>query len=123
MYYDAISGEALGGDLTKQERIVEMETLRKHGVYEKAPTKEHWENAGTGPAGAKRADTNEGDKENPEHRCRLVAKEIQRDRARALVCGGGAAGGQEDVARALGEHAGNEFGLHRRGLHLLSRDS
>jgi hypothetical protein len=44
-----------------------------------------WRSTGKGPAGAKRVDANARDKENPEHPCRLVAKEIQRDKREDLL--------------------------------------
>ncbi len=78
MHYDAISGEVLEGELIAEARTVEVETFRKHEAYEKAPTQECWENAGKSPVGVKRDDANKGDKENPEHRRRLVAKETER---------------------------------------------
>ncbi len=37
-YYNATSGEVMVKDLVEAARKVEMETLKKHGVYEKAPT-------------------------------------------------------------------------------------
>ena len=66
-------------ELVEKTRQVEMDTFKKYGVYEKRPTKECWEKTGKAPIGVKRVDTNKGDAENPEHRCRLVAKEIKRD--------------------------------------------
>ncbi len=68
MYYDAISGEPMVNDLVDAAREVEVETFKKHGVYEKRPI------------GVKWVDANEGDVENPKHRCRLVAKEIKHDK-------------------------------------------
>ena len=57
-----------------------METFKKHGMYEKRPIKECWESTWRGPVGVKWVDTNKGDKENPEYRCRLVAREIKMDK-------------------------------------------
>ncbi len=65
MSYDAISGEALGGELIREAREAEVETFKKHGVCEKAPTEERWGTAGTGPVGVKWVDASEGDKEIP----------------------------------------------------------
>ena len=77
--YDAISGEAINKELVDAARKVEMETLKKHGVYEKVPIEECWKSVGKALVGVKWVDTSMGDKENPEYRCRLVAKEIKRE--------------------------------------------
>ncbi len=66
MYYDVISGEELDGELIREAKKVEMETFKKHGVYEKVPRQECLENTGKEPVEVKWFDTNEGDKENPE---------------------------------------------------------
>ncbi len=42
LYYDAFSGEVMIMELAQAARKVEMETLKKHGVYEKAPMVECW---------------------------------------------------------------------------------
>ncbi len=47
-------------------RKVEMETFMKHGMCEKAPIEECWEETGGGPVGVKRVDANKGDTEKPE---------------------------------------------------------
>ncbi len=54
-----------------------METFKKHGVCDKAPLEEVWRVAGRARVGVKWVDANKGDKEKPEYRCRLVAKEIK----------------------------------------------
>ncbi len=41
-FYDTISGEVLDVELVKKAREAEMETFKKHGVYEKAPLEECW---------------------------------------------------------------------------------
>ncbi len=61
-----------------------METLKKHGVYEKVPIEECWKETGKALVGVNWADTNKGDKEKPEYRCRLVAKEIKKDKCEDL---------------------------------------
>ena len=40
LYYDAISGELMIRELVEAARKVEMETFKKHGVYEKVPIEE-----------------------------------------------------------------------------------
>ena len=42
------------------------------------------EETGKAPIGVKWVDTNKGDKERPEFRCRLVAKEIKKDKREDL---------------------------------------
>ncbi len=83
-FYDAISGEVLDGELSKKAREAEMETFKKLEVYEKVPLEECWKVTGRAPVGAKGVDTNNGDKEKPEYRCRLVAKEIKIDKREDL---------------------------------------
>ncbi len=53
-------------------------------MYEKVPIEECWKETGRGPVGVKWADANKGDKEKPEYRCRLVAKEIKKDKREDL---------------------------------------
>ncbi len=43
--YDAIFGEVLDSELIKKAREAEMETFRKHEVYEKVPLEERWSGA------------------------------------------------------------------------------
>jgi hypothetical protein len=61
-----------------------METLKKHGLFEKVPLVECWSVIGKAPVGMKWVDANMGDKEKPEHRCRLVAEEIKKDKREDL---------------------------------------
>ncbi len=53
-------------------------------MYEKVPIEECWKETGKAPIGVKWVDTNKGDKERPEFRCRLVAKEIKKDKREDL---------------------------------------
>ncbi len=57
MYYDAISGEVLEGERTREARKVHMETFREHGVCEKVPIQERLKNTGKSLAGVKLVDT------------------------------------------------------------------
>ena len=90
-------------------------------VYEKVPIEECWENAGRCAVGVKWVDTNKGDKENPEHRCRLVAKEIKKDQRGGLVCSNAPLRSEEDAAFILGEHTRDVFGFWRRSSCVPSR--
>ena len=53
LYYDAISGEVMIKELVDAARKVEMETFKKHDVYEKAPIEECWKSIGKAPVGVK----------------------------------------------------------------------
>ncbi len=61
-----------------------METFKKHGVYEKVPLEECWRVTGRALARVKWVDACKGDKEKPEHRRRLVAKEIKKGKREDL---------------------------------------
>ena len=64
--YDAISGEVLDSELIKKAREAEMETFRKHEVYEKAPLEECWKVIVRTPMGVKWVDTDKGVQGKPE---------------------------------------------------------
>ncbi len=66
---DAISGEALGGELIKKARQVEMVTFKKDEVYEKVSSDEGWRITRRALVGVKWVDTNKDDEEKPEYRC------------------------------------------------------
>ncbi len=74
----------MDGESIQKAREVEMETFKKRGVCEKVPREECWTVTGKAIAGVKWVDANEGDKEKPEYRCRLVAKEIEKDKREDL---------------------------------------
>ncbi len=61
----AISGEVIIEKLVDASRKVEMEMLKKYGVYEKVPIEECLEETGKGLVGVKLVDVNKGDKDNP----------------------------------------------------------
>ncbi len=72
--------------------------------------------------GVKWVDANKGDKESPEYRCRLVAKEIKKDKREDLLAAMPPLGSEEDAVLALGKHARDVFGFWRRGSCLPSRE-
>ena len=78
-YYDDITGELLDSKLVKEAIDEEMDTYNKHGVYRKVPIAESFEKTGKKPIKVRWVIVNKGDKENPEYRARLVAKEIKMD--------------------------------------------
>ncbi len=51
LYCDAISNEEMVEELVDAARKVEMETFKRHGVYEKMPIEECWKSIGKGPGG------------------------------------------------------------------------
>ncbi len=75
----------MAGELIKKAREAEMETFKKHGVYEKVPLEEHWRVTGKALVGVKWVDANKGDMEKPEYRCTLVARESDKDKREDLV--------------------------------------
>jgi hypothetical protein len=80
LYHDAISGELMIKELVGAASKVEMETYKKNGVYEIVPLEECWKETGNACVGVRWVDTNKGDKEKPEYGCRVVAKEIKKDK-------------------------------------------
>ena len=53
VFYDAISGDALGEDFAIAGRRFEVKTFKKHGVCEKLPLRECWERTSEWPMGVK----------------------------------------------------------------------
>ena len=105
-------------ELVEAARKVEMETFKKHGVYEKVPIEECWKETGKGPVGVKWVDANKGDKEKPEYRCRLVAKEIKKDKREDLF----AATPPLEAKKMLFSLWANVLGLWRCSSCLLPRE-
>ncbi len=67
-----------------KERMEEIAEFRKHNVYTKVPVQVCRDRTGKGPIGVRWVDVNKGDKQNPEYRSRLVAKEIRREKREDL---------------------------------------
>ncbi len=80
-----IPGEVTIKESAEAARTVEMKTFKKHGVYERAPIEECWEETGNGPVGIKWVEAIKCDKEEPKYRCRLVAKTIKKDEREDLL--------------------------------------
>ncbi len=74
-YYDVISAKLSDREVIKDESEVDVETFKKHGVYDKRPIKVCWESTGRSPVGVKCVEVNKDDKESPKYRCRSAAKE------------------------------------------------
>ena len=73
---DDVSGAMLDPKLVRAGRDVEMGFFRDMGVYDCVPRSEQAETGGK-IIGTKWIDTNKGDSENPNIRCRLVGKEFR----------------------------------------------
>ena len=78
--WDDVTGKRLSIDGVRKAREEEIFEFRKHGVYIKASIEECYKVTGKAPLKIRWIDINKGDEENEEHRSRLVAKEIKRDR-------------------------------------------
>ncbi len=52
-FCDSISGEVVHGELIKEAREAEMETFKKHVVYEKVPLEKCWKVTWRAPVGMK----------------------------------------------------------------------
>ncbi len=83
------------------ERAGDGDVQEARGVREgyKAPVEVKW------------VDTNKGDKEKPEHRCRLVAKEIKKDMREGLFAATPLLEAKK-VVLIVREHAGDVLGVH-----------
>jgi hypothetical protein len=81
-FYDGIMGEALDPELVDKGRMDEMGYMENLGVFVRVKTEECFEKTGRRPLPSGWVDTNKGDRNKPEIRCRLVAKETKRRRSR-----------------------------------------
>ena len=75
-FVDDVSGLQLDRKLVKAARQLEMEFFKSLGVYKHDTIDNCWRVTGKAPIGVRWGDTNKGDNENPDVRCRLVAQEI-----------------------------------------------
>ena len=76
-YWDDAKGGWLPADLGAEGRALEMEYVRKHGVYERVPRSQRHRETGRPPIRTGWADTNKGTSTEPNIRCRWVAKEFR----------------------------------------------
>ncbi len=77
---------------------------------------------GKTPAGAKWVDTNKGDKESPEYRCRSVDKEIRKgERVDLLAAAPPLEAKKKLFSFCVSEHTRDALGFWRCDSHLLSR--
>ena len=84
-FFDSRSGEILEQELVQMARKEELDFMEKFGVYEDATIEECFAETGRAPVGTKWVDVNKGTAENPNIRCRLVARDFkpkgEKDRA------------------------------------------
>ena len=131
VFYDDVSGEVLDWDGVIEARAEEIKEFHKHGVYHKVPIQECYDKTGKGPVETKWIDINKGDKENPDYRSRLVAKEIKRDTRSDLFAATPPLEAKkilfslavtEGIGYQRGEREkGSQASLHRRAPRLLLR--
>ena len=83
--FDSRSGEVLQEELVQMARKEELGFMEKFGVYEDATNEECFAETGRVPVGTKWVDVNKYTAENPNIRCRLVARDFkpkrEKDRA------------------------------------------
>ncbi len=78
-FCDDITGELLDSKLVQEAIQEEMDTYKSHGVYRNVPIAESYDKTGKKPIKVRWVIVNKGDRDNPEYRARLVAKEIKMD--------------------------------------------
>ena len=76
---DDQSGEELDAALVRLARKEEIAYFKSMKVYEKVSVSECLEETGRGPIAVRWVDINKGDRERPNYRSRLVAKEFKTD--------------------------------------------
>ena len=77
-FHDGMTGELLDPKLVDNGRQDEMGDMENMGVFVRVKTAECLERTGRKPLPSGWVDTNKGDREKPDVRCRLVAQETKR---------------------------------------------
>ena len=77
--WDDVSGEALDPEEVVKARAEEIVYFNKMKVYHKVPIAQCWARTGKRPIPVRWVDINKGDKARPNHRSRLVAKDIKKN--------------------------------------------
>ena len=75
-YYDDVTGKEIKAELVLKARAEQLGEVKKFNVYGKVPIQNCWNDTGKDPIGVRLLTINKGDDENPEIRCRIVAKEF-----------------------------------------------
>ena len=73
-YHDDVTGKLIKTELVLKARAEQLEEVRKFNVYGKVPIQNCWNDTGKDPIGVRWLNDNKGDDDNPEIRCRIVAK-------------------------------------------------
>ena len=76
-YWDDASGKELNGELVRAARAEEMATVKKMEVWIKVDREQCYKETGKPPIKLRWVDINKGDEGKPNHRSRIVAKEIE----------------------------------------------
>ena len=77
-FKDSVTGQQLPGGLVCAARRLELEYFEKKRVWVKVPRSEAFVKTGKAPISVRWVDTNKGDDDAPNIRCRLVAREIRK---------------------------------------------
>ena len=77
-FKDSVTGQLLPETLVRAARQLELEYFEKKHVWDKVPRSEALAKTGKPPISVRWIDTNKGDDDAPNIRCRLVAREIRR---------------------------------------------
>ena len=83
-YIDDLTGQPLPEDLVRQGRKLELDYFCEKQVWVKRPYAEARQRTGKAPISVRWVDTNKGDNECPNVRCRLVARQIRRHGEEAI---------------------------------------
>ena len=75
--WDGRSGVMLDPELVKVARKEELAFMRKIELFEEVAIEQCWNATGRAPIGTKWVDTDKGSEENPDVRCRLVARDFK----------------------------------------------
>ena len=76
-FFDERTGFALDNELVKQGRRIEMGYMGQLKVWDAVPLQECWDNTGRAPIGTRWVDTDKGDADHPDVRCRIIVQETR----------------------------------------------
>jgi hypothetical protein len=75
--FDEKTGALLGAEDVRKARAEELDFMRKIPLFDVVPEAECWARTGRPPVSTKWVDINKGTRENPDVRCRLVARDFK----------------------------------------------
>ena len=76
-YKDDLTGLPLRDELVKAARAKELDFFCSKGVWMKVPRRRSFEKTGKPPISVRWVDVNKGDEHEPNHRSRLVARQLK----------------------------------------------